>query len=152
MVINKLDSIEFRLNELHDFTWLKKYGTAFWVVDATGSGCICIGLEDAERKYFCKIAGVNTVYAEVSPEESVKILKEAVQLYHDLSHPNLIKIIEEYDYKQFYVAVFENEESNRIAVKAVSPDKCDRYLTFTEFYHEWKKARGYSSEGEKCDH
>ena len=56
MVINKLDSIEFRLKELHDFTWLKKYGTAFWVVDETGSGCICIGMEDAERKYFCKIA------------------------------------------------------------------------------------------------
>ena len=31
MIINKLDSIEFRLKELHDFTWLKKYGTAFWV-------------------------------------------------------------------------------------------------------------------------
>lgn len=29
MIINKLDSIEFRLKELHDFTWLKKYGTAF---------------------------------------------------------------------------------------------------------------------------
>ena len=28
MIINKLDSIEFRLKELHDFTWLKKYGTA----------------------------------------------------------------------------------------------------------------------------
>ena len=107
MIINKLDSIEFRLKELHDFTWLKKYGTAFWVVDETGSGCICIGMEDAERKYFCKIAGVNTVEAEVSPEESVKILKEAVHLYYDLAHPNLTKIIEEYDYNQFYVVVFE---------------------------------------------
>ena len=107
MIINKLDSIEFRLKELHDFTWLKKYGTAFWVVDETGSGCICIGMEDAERKYFCKIAGVNTLEAEVSPKESVVILKEAVHLYYDLAHPNLIKIIEEYDYNQFYVVVFE---------------------------------------------
>ena len=55
MIINKPDSIEFRLKELHDFTWLKKYGTAFWVVDETGSGCICIGMEDAERKYFVKL-------------------------------------------------------------------------------------------------
>lgn len=107
MIINKLDSIEFRLKELHDFTWLKKYGTAFWGVDETGSGCIGIGMEDAERKYFCKIAGVNTVEAEVSPKESVEILKEAVHLYYDLAHPNLIKIIEEYDYNQFYVVVFE---------------------------------------------
>ncbi len=107
MVINKLDSIEFRLKELQDFSWLKKYGTAFWVVDETGSGCICIGMEDGEKKHFCKIAGVNTVEAEVSPKESVEILKEAVHLYYDLSHPNLIKIIEEYDYNQFYIAVFE---------------------------------------------
>lgn len=107
MIVNKLDSIEFRLKELQDFTWLKKYGTAFWVVDETGSGCICIGMEDAERKYFCKIAGVNTVEAEVSPKESVEILKEAVHLYYDLAHPNLVKIIEEYDYNQFYVVVFE---------------------------------------------
>lgn len=107
MVINKLDSIEFRLKELQDFSWLKKYGTAFWVVDETGSGCICIGMEDGEKKYFCKIAGVNTVEAEVSPKESVEILKEAVHLYYDLSHPNLIKIIEEYDYNQFYIAIFE---------------------------------------------
>ncbi len=107
MVINKLDSIEFRLKELQDFSWLKKYGTAFWVVDETGSGCICIGMEDGEKKYFCKIAGVNTVEAEVSPKESVEILKEAVHLYYDLSHPNLIKIIEEYDYNKFYIAIFE---------------------------------------------
>lgn len=107
MIINKLDSIEFRLKELHDFTWLKKYGTAFWVVDETGSGCVCIGMEDAGRKYFCKIAGANTVEAEISPQESIRILKEAVHLYYHLAHPNLIKIIEEYDYEPFYVVVFE---------------------------------------------
>ena len=107
MVINKIDSIEFRLKELHDFTWLKKYGTAFWVVDETGSGCICIGMDDGDKKYFCKIAGVNTIEAEVSPQESIEILKEAVHLYYDLSHPNLVKVIEAYDYNQFYVVVFE---------------------------------------------
>lgn len=31
--------------------WLKKYGTAFWVVDETGSGCICIGMDDADRNH-----------------------------------------------------------------------------------------------------
>lgn len=107
MIINKLDSISFRLKELHDFTWLKKYGTAFWTVDETGPGCICIGMENTGKKYFCKIAGVNTTEAEVSPKESVKILKEAVHLYYDLRHPNLVKIIEDYEYGQFYVVVFE---------------------------------------------
>ncbi len=107
MIINKLDSIEFRLNEWHDFTWLKRYGTAFWVVDETGSGCICIGMENGDKKYFCKIAGVNTIEAEVSPKESIKLLKESVNLYFNLRHPNLVKMIEDYDYNQFYVVVFE---------------------------------------------
>lgn len=107
MIINKLGSIEFRLKELHDFNWLKRYGTAFWAVDETGSGCICIGMENGDKKYFCKIAGVNTTGAEVSPKESVEILKEAVHLYYDLKHLDLVKIIEHYYYGQFYVVVFE---------------------------------------------
>ncbi|MBS6646054.1 MAG: hypothetical protein KH366_20955 [Clostridiaceae bacterium] len=107
MIVNKLDFIEFRLKELHDFTWLKKYGTAFWAVDETGSGCIGLGMENADKKYFCKIAGVNTIEAEVSPKESIEILKGAVHLYYELKHPNLVKIIEDYDYEQFYVVVFE---------------------------------------------
>ena len=107
MKINKLDNVEFRLKELHDFTWLKKYGKAFWVVDETGSGCICIGMEDEHKKYFCKIAGVNTIEAEVSPLESIETLKNAVRIYQDLEHSNLIKLVEAYDHEKFYVVVFE---------------------------------------------
>ena len=107
MIINKLDGIEFRLQELHDFKWIKRYGTAFWVVDETGSGCVCIGMQKGDKKFFCKIAGVNTVEAEVSPEESVRILKRAVPIYRELEHPNLIKLVEAYNHEKFYVAVFE---------------------------------------------
>ena len=57
---------------------VKKYGTAFWAVDETGSGCIGIGMENAGKRYFCKIAGVNTLEADVSPEESVEILKQSI--------------------------------------------------------------------------
>lgn len=49
MIINKLDTIEFRLQESQDFTWLKRYGTAFWAVDETGSGCVCIGMQNGKR-------------------------------------------------------------------------------------------------------
>ncbi len=107
MIINKLDGIEFRLRELYDFTWLKKYGSAFWVVDETGSGCVCIGMQKGDKKYFCKIAGVNTMEADVSPEESIQILKQAVNSYRELEHPNLIKLVEAYDYEKFYVVVFK---------------------------------------------
>jgi len=107
MIINRLDSIQFRLREQNDFSWLKKYGSAFWALDETGSGCVCIGMQDGEKKYFCKIAGANTIEAEVSPEESVKILKAAVRLYSELAHPNLTRIVEEYDHDRLYVVVFE---------------------------------------------
>lgn len=106
MVINKLDSITFRLRELQDFSWLKKYGTAFHVIDETGSGCVCIGMRNGDKRYFCKIAGVNTLEADVTPQESVRILKEAVRLYEDLAHPNLIRLMEAYEYQEFFVAVF----------------------------------------------
>lgn len=33
-----------------------------------------------------------------------------------------------------------SEESYLVATKAVSPNRCERYLTFTEFLYEWKKA------------
>ena len=69
MEIIELDDIRFRLQQRQDFRWLKRYGRAFWCVDQTGSGCICIGMEQAGEKVFCKIAGVGTVEAEVSPEE-----------------------------------------------------------------------------------
>lgn len=163
-------------------------------------------MEDKDKKYFCKIAGADTIGAEMSPAESVALLKEAVHLYYDLQHPNLIKIIEEYEYRQFYVVVFEgaewfgtkrlkapeeyekgsvideqtniftlgallfeffgtfseeeihrryqenqfrpcslsnwqlNKESYQVAKKAVSPNKRDRYLTFADFFEDWKKA------------
>lgn len=112
MVINKLDDIEFRLKEYHDFSWLKQYGKAFWKVDETGSGCLCIGMEQDGKKYFCKIAGADTIEAEVSPEVSIEILKKAVPIYRDLAHPNLVKLVDAYPYEQFYVAVFQWAEGD----------------------------------------
>ena len=64
-------------------------------------------MEKACKRYFLKITGVNTIEADVTPEESVKILKDAVPVYYDLEHPALIKIVEAYAYKKFYIAVFE---------------------------------------------
>ena len=106
MEIIELDSVRFRLQERQDFSWLKRYGRAFWWVDQTGSGCICIGMERAGKKVFCKIAGVGTVEAEVSPKESVRILKNAVFLYRTLEHPALVRITEEYEQGPFYAVIF----------------------------------------------
>lgn len=103
----KIDTIEFRLKEYHDLSWIKEYGTVFYVIDQTGSGCICFGVANDKMKYFIKVAGVNTVEAEVTPMESIITLKNAMNLYNELDHPNLIKIIEHYSIDDLYVAVFE---------------------------------------------
>ena len=107
MTINTIDNIPFKLNKQHDFRWLKRYGKAFWGLDETGSGCICVGMEKSGERYFCKIAGVDTLEAEVSPRESVATLKNAVQIYKDLEHPNLIKLVEAYEQEELYIAVFQ---------------------------------------------
>ena len=94
MVIQEIDKVKFRLRTPRDLTWIKKYGTVFSVIDATGSGCICFGVEDENDRYFIKVAGVDTVDAEISPEESVEILKNAAGLYQTLKHPSLAELIE----------------------------------------------------------
>jgi len=107
MVINSLDGISFRLKRHRDFSWLKKYGTAFCVIDETGSGCICIGMQNGNKKYFCKIAGVETIEAEIPRDESIEVLKNSVRLYNDLQHPNLTRVIEHYEYEDMYVVVYD---------------------------------------------
>lgn len=107
MIIHQIDNIEFKLKHHCDLAWIKRYGTVFTAIDGTGSGCICFGISNGSRKYFLKIAGVDTLDAEVSPEESIETLKNAVRLYEILSHPNLIQLIDHYFHKDYYVAVFE---------------------------------------------
>lgn len=103
----KIDGITFKLREYQDFSWLYNYGKVFSVIDETGSGCISIGIEKDDRKYFFKIAGAKTVEAEISEEESVKLLKEAIKKYQNIKHPNLIRLVDSFEVHEFYTAVFE---------------------------------------------
>lgn len=110
MIKLKIDNVEFKLREYQDFTWLNKYGKVFLVIDETGSGCISFGIEKDNKKYFFKIAGAKTVEAEISEEESIKLLKEAVIKYKDIKHDNLIKYIDSFDYKKFFAVIYEFAE------------------------------------------
>lgn len=110
MINQIIDGIEFKLKEYQDFSWLNNYGTAFSVIDETGSGCISFGIKKNDKKYFFKIAGAKTVNAEISEEESIKLLKEAVVKYKDIKHENLIKLVDAFEYKEFYVVIYEYAE------------------------------------------
>lgn len=107
MVIQKIDDIEFRLIEYQDFSWLNNYGKVFDVFDETGSGCISFWIEKDNKKYFFKIAGAKTVESEVSIEESIRLLKDAVIKYKDIKHDNLIKYIDSFEYNEFFVVIYE---------------------------------------------
>ena len=110
MIKQVIDGIEFKLREYQDFSWLDNYGTVFSVIDETGSGCISFGIKKDNKKYFFKIAGAKTVNAEISEEESIKLLKEAAVKYKDIKHENLIKLVDAFEYKEFYVVIYEYAE------------------------------------------
>ena len=110
MIKQVIDGIEFKLKEHQDFSWLNNYGTVFSVIDETGSGCISFGVKKNNKKYFLKIAGAKTVNAEISEEESIKLLKEAAVKYKDIKHKNLIKLVDAFEYKEFYVVIYEYAE------------------------------------------
>ncbi|MBQ7058890.1 MAG: hypothetical protein IJM83_06275 [Firmicutes bacterium] len=107
MVKQTIDGIEYRLKAPRDLTFIRRYGTVFSVIDETGSGCICFGVGKGEARFFIKIAGADTIEGEVTPEEAVRDLKKAVDLYTVLKHPALIRLIEHYPEDDLYVAVFE---------------------------------------------
>lgn len=110
MVKCKIDNIEFKLREYQDFSWINNYGTVFSVIDETGSGCISFGVEKDNKKYFIKVAGAKTVEAEISEKESIELLKDAVEKYKKIHHPNLIKYIDSFDYNEFFVIIYEYAE------------------------------------------
>jgi len=107
MIQKAINNVTYKLREDQDFSWLEKEGDVFSVIDETGSGCIAFGVENNGEKYFYKIAGAKTVEAEVSCEHSKQLLKEAIQIYKDICHPNLIELVKEFEINEFYVAVFK---------------------------------------------
>ena len=54
------------------------------------------------------------------------------------------EIARRYKNNQFLPCSFStwqlNEKSYKVAARAVSPDKKDRYMTFADFFEEWKDA------------
>ena len=107
MIKKEINGVSYNLREEQDFSWLEKEGNVFSCIDQTGSGCICFGIEKDHQKYFYKIAGAKTTGAEVTCEESIRLLKKAIQIYKDIRHPNLIQLVKDFEVNEFYVAVYK---------------------------------------------
>ncbi|MBR0137792.1 MAG: serine/threonine protein kinase [Erysipelotrichaceae bacterium] len=110
MVIQEIDGISYKLREEQDFSWISDYGRVFSVIDETGSGCIMFGVKSERGKLFFKIAGAKTVEAEVTQEESIRLLKEAVVKYQDIHDENLIRYIDSFLINDCFAVIYEYAE------------------------------------------
>jgi serine/threonine-protein kinase len=109
-VIKHIDSVSFELKEDHDFNWLNKYGKVFCVFDQQDSGNICFGVENKSKKVFIKYAGAPTVNYDEKYEYAILRMKNAIPIYEDIQHPNLIKLIEHFEQGKGYASIYEWEE------------------------------------------
>jgi len=102
-----IDNVSFELQDQHDFTWLQSIGTVFCVFDQQDSGNISFGIEKNGKKLFVKYAGCRPMDFSGNPRDAISRLKFAVPLYKTLEHPNLISLIDHYETKEGYAAIFE---------------------------------------------
>jgi len=109
-VIKHIDSVSFELKQDYDFNWLNKYGKVFCVFDQQDSGNICFGVENENKKVFIKYAGAPTVNYDEKYEYAILRMKNAIPIYEDIHHPNLIKLIEHFEQGKGYASIYEWEE------------------------------------------
>lgn len=112
-----LDGIEFQLRMPEDFSWLKKYGTVFQVMDRQTSGNLCFGVEGIFGKLFVKYAGAYTMNYAGQPMDAAVALQKAMPLYRE-KHPALVNLLAHGPVSNGYAAVFEWQEG----VPLRSPD------------------------------
>ncbi len=102
-----LDNVSFQLKVAHDFSWLRALGKVFCAFSQNDSGNISFGVVNRQEKYFVKVAGLETVESVRTPDEAVAALKDAIHVYEDIKHPNLIELVKHYSLVDIYVAIFK---------------------------------------------
>ncbi|WP_371928747.1 serine/threonine protein kinase [Rossellomorea sp. KS-H15a] len=105
--VQYVDDIPCKLKAPFDFSFIKKYGEVFKVYDDQDSGNICFGVRDGEERLFIKFAGAPTSRYEGKPEEAITALKAAVNVYEDLRHPHLVRLIRGEEVGGGFAAIFE---------------------------------------------
>ena len=130
-----LDGIEFELGQIHDFSFLRKFGTVFRVFDDQDSGNICFGLRDGSgRRRFIKYAGAKTKRGTVTPLTAVQNLRATVSIYRDLAHPSLIRLLECVDTDcGGFGMVFDWEDGD--CMGRMYPEAYERFCALPQEHH-----------------
>ena len=118
-----------RLKKPFNFDFLNKYGRIVKVVEnGEGSGNLCFCIENEKKKYFVKFAGAPKEKFDIgTTEQAAEWLREAAQVYHDLAHKNLIKLIKSEEAGGGYINIFEWTDSECIGYP--NPLSRRRFLT-----------------------
>ncbi len=121
----EIDGISFRLRSPEDFSWLRKYGRVFQVMDGQMSGNLCFGVEGPWGKLFIKYAGAHTVNYTGDTAEAALQLKNAMPLY-EKRHPALVELLAHGPVGNGYAAVFAWQEG--IPMRGPQGEKNKKYL------------------------
>ena len=115
------------LKKPFDFSFLENYGEVFEVVKHGGGGNICLGIEKENKKYFVKFAGAPKEDCGFAVEKASGFLKDAKQVYQDLAHENLIKLVKSEEVDGGYVNIFEWVDAECIGYP--SPPSRQKFLS-----------------------
>lgn len=128
--IQYINQIPYRLKAPFDFSFLEQYGDVFKVYDDQDSGNICFGVKDGEHKYFVKFAGAPTARYSGKPEDAIARLKSTVPIYQDLSHPNLVKMLQAEEVGGGFAVIFEWSDGE--CMGKMYPRSRERFLQMSE--------------------
>ncbi len=145
-LIQWVDGVSYKLKSPFDFSFLSKYGKVFKVFDDQGSGNICFGVQNGDKRYFVKFAGASTANYTGTTENAIERLKRVVTTYRDLAHPNLIKLVNAEDIADGYAVIFDWVDAVHMwtpVFQSLSLDK--RYTIFDSVldFHVLVAQKGY---------
>lgn len=104
----KINNINFQLAESADLSFLSSLGEVFAVFDQNDSGNISFGVKNkVNKKFFIKIAGLQTCNMKVDKTNAIQILNESVEKYHQLADPQLITLIDAFYQNELFITIFE---------------------------------------------
>ena len=151
--VQLINGIPCKLKEPFDLSFLGDYGKVFKVFDEQNSGNLCFSIEKADKRYFVKFAGAQTINNHNLPvSDAVERLKAATQKYRDLAHPSLIHLIEARDIGNGFALIFDWEDGESVSIE--TPAIHERFIAipitrkvqiFEEVlrFHQHVAERGY---------
>lgn len=107
MVTITLGSVSFPLREFQDFSWLLELGTPFAVFSQNDSGNLSFGVEKGGKRLFVKYAGAKTAEHSGTPQDAIRRLREAEQVYLALPHPGVIRYLGHLETEHGFALLFD---------------------------------------------